>query len=415
MPLVEHETKLPADSRGPRVDLPQRERPPLVPATSDSPGVTARSAQVVFPRARTRARLLSPMSSLRDSDASPRDAGEGLLRPTQTARGTSRRGFLRGSAIGLSAARFGGLAATTAAGALWLPADALADDEVVLEEARSEYNKIQVTERGTVRTMYFIVDGRRFIESRWDRSHPSSLDLDYSRTMMAGFLIQPAPKRIMMMGLGGGILSNYLFERFPGIEIDAVDIDPEVVRLAQTWFNVPRDNPNYRVHVGDGRMFVERAQAPWDMQILDAFRGVFVPFHLKTKQFYSACLQKLTPDGVVVANLHNQTANYPHDRKTLAEVFPNRYAFVSEIGNQTTFVGSASPRRRGVFEMRNNARRVKDRFDFDVLGLAARVYFHRDWEPSSVVLEDDFKPADLERAVERHNETCVRNCEYRVR
>ncbi|MCY1010328.1 fused MFS/spermidine synthase [Nannocystis pusilla] len=287
--------------------------------------------------------------------------------------------------------------------------------ETVLAEAVSRYNRIRVAESGTVRTMYFVGDdGTQFIESRHDRSRPQSLDLDYTRTMMAGFLLQPRPRRLLMLGLGGGGMSNYLKARFPELEIDAVDIDLEVVRLAQEFFDVPKDDPRYRVHVADARLFVERAAADvrWDMIMLDAFRGVFVPYHLKTAEFYRACLARLAPDGVVVANLHNVTRMYPHDRETTSAVFPQRYSFVSETGNQTTLVASAGRERVGAYQIRANARTVQPQFDADMLGLAARYYVRRDWEDTAEVLKDDFKPAELEAAAGRHNETCVKNCRY---
>ena len=289
--------------------------------------------------------------------------------------------------------------------------EAEAAEEKLLEEATSEFNTIMITERGSIRTMYFVVDGTRYIESRWDMEHPNSLDLDYSRTMMAGFLINPAPKRFMMMGLGGGQISNYLFERFPNLEIDAVDIDPEVVRLARKYFGVP-DDPRYRTHVGDGRLYIEQATAPWDVIMLDAFRGVFVPFHLKTREAYQSCLAKLTPEGVIVANLHNLTRMYPHDRQTFATVFPQCYAFVSESGNQTTFVAAASKERQSVYDLRQHAHEVAPHFDFDLLGLSARYYMRTDWDTSVSVLTDDFNPAELESAAQRHNTTCIAGCAY---
>lgn len=284
----------------------------------------------------------------------------------------------------------------------------------MLEQAKSRFNEIQVTEQGPVRTLYFVQGGVRYIESRWNMDRPQSLDLDYSRTMMAGFLLQPRPRRFMMMGLGGGAISNYLFERFPELEIDAVDIDPEVVRLAHKYFGIP-DDPRYRTHVGDGRLFVEQSGSRWDHIMLDAFRGIFVPYHLKTLEFYRACLEHSTPSGVVIANLHNMTRNYPHDRRTLREAFPQRYTFVSETGNQTTFVGSADPRRVGAYAMRRNAAAVQSSFDFDLSSLAARYYLRRDWESDGEVLRDDFPPAELERGTERHNETCIRDCKYQTR
>ena len=311
----------------------------------------------------------------------------------------SRRDWLRASAAALVPAISG-----------W-PRHAEAAEEKLLEQATSEYNTIMVTERGSLRTMYFVVEGTRYIESRWDMDHPNSLDLDYSRTMMAGFLVQPDTKRFMMMGLGGGQISNYLFERFPELEIDAVDIDPEVVRLARKYFGVP-DSPRYRTHVGDGRLFIENATEPWDQIMLDAFRGVFVPYHLKTREAYEACLAKLTPGGVVVANLHNLTRMYPHDRQTLAAAFPQRYSFVSESGNQTTFVASASESRVGTYAIRRNANKVAERFDFDLLGLCARYYMRTDWDTDARSLSDDFDPKELESAAQRHNTTCIAGCAY---
>jgi spermidine synthase len=315
----------------------------------------------------------------------------------------SRRALLR-SSLGAGA----GLGALAACGR----SAAAGPPEQTLAEARSQYNHVRVGERGSVRTMYFVGDnGVQYIESRTDRAYPQSLDLDYTRTMMAGFLLHPQPKRLLMLGLGGGGMSNYLFARIPGLEIDAVEIDPEVVRLAQTYFDVPADNPRYRCHVDDARLFVERATVQWDMIMLDAFRGVFVPFHLKTVEFYQAVLARLSPRGVVVANLHNATRMYPHDRETLAAVFPSRYSFVSEGGNQTTLVASADPQRRGPYDIRANARAAQPTFDFDLMGLAARLYLRRDWEAADI-LRDDFKPGELKAASERHNETCVKGCRY---
>lgn len=339
----------------------------------------------------------------------PTSGEPGYPPPVIDRRFPSRRSFLG------ALAAFGAAAALRADRA-WARAQG---PERILEEAHSPYNHIVVGERGSVRTMYFVVENTRYIESRIDLSHPQSLDLDYTRTMMAGFMVHPRPKRLAMIGLGGGQISNYLHARFPDMEIDAVDIDPEVVRIAHEYFRVPK-TATYRTHVGDGRLFVEQAKGPeqgggWDMLLLDAFRGVFVPYHLKTREFYQACLDKLTGEGVVVANLHNATRMYPHDRATLARVFPQRYTFVSESGNQTTFVAGKSERRVGAYEMRRNARSLQSKFDFDLSGLAARYYLHRDWEAGAQVLRDDFKPSDLEAAAARHNTTCIRNCQYQTR
>jgi spermidine synthase len=265
--------------------------------------------------------------------------------------------------------------------------------------------------------MYFVGDdGTQFIESRLDRARPKSLDLDYTRTMMAGFLVRPEVKRLLMIGFGGGTLSNYLFRHFPGLEVDAVDIDPEVIRLARKHFEVP-DDPRYRTHAADGRLFVERSgEARWDMIILDAFRGVFVPFHLKTREYYALLAAHLDDTGVVVANLHNATPMYPHDRVTFDAVFPTGYAFAAESSRQTTYVASKNLRQIGVYELRHNAVALDDKFDFDLLALTSRWYLGRDYDASVAVLGDDFPPGDTPQGAERHNVRCEGgDCPYRMK
>jgi spermidine synthase len=311
-----------------------------------------------------------------------------------------------------------GAAASAAGVAAWrgMGQSSLAAGEVVLEEAKSKYNHIVVSEEGDVRTMYFVVDGTYYIESRVNRGYEESLDLDYTRTMMAGFLVQPRVKRFLMIGFGGGQITNYLFRRFPDMEIDGVDIDGEVIRLARKYFGVP-DSPRYRTHAADGRLFIEQAgPQKWDMILLDAFRGVFVPMHLKTVEYYRALLARLSPRGVVAANLHSQTGMYKHDRNTFAEVFPTQYAFHSENGRQTAFVASASDEQLGVYDLRANAKALQNEFDFDLLGLASRWYLATDWDTTAKVLHDDFPAGETPDGAERHNARCTGDdCPYRTK
>lgn len=325
---------------------------------------------------------------------------------------------MRSAGAGVGAAAGLGLWGTWG-GPAWLGGPravaSLAPPDRVLEEVESPFNHIVVARNGDVVTMYFVVDGVYYIESRVDRSHPKSLDLDYTRTMMAGFLMQPRPTRLLMIGFGGGQISNYLFERVPGLEIDGVDIDPEVIRLARKYFDVP-DDPRYRTHAADGRLFVEQAatEPGWDMILLDAFRGVFVPLHLKTREYYQTLLEHLSPQGVVVANLHNATPMYKHDRTTFADAFPQGYSFHTERGRQTIFVASADAERMSTYQMRANAELAQPAFDFDLRGLAARWYLGEDWDRGGAqVLHDDFTPEQLQQGIERHNESCRgEDCEY---
>ncbi len=278
------------------------------------------------------------------------------------------------------------------------------DEERILERARSDYNEIVVTQAGSVRTMYFVQGERWLIESRLDLRDPDALGLSVFRSMRAALLLQPRPMRVLMVGLGGGALSNFLFARLPGVEIDAVDIDPEVVRMARTYFQVP-DHPRYRTHVGDGRLFVEQHRKPdTDLLILDAFRGTSVPFHLRTTAFYRACRSRLRPRGALVANLHTHTSRYADDRATFANVFEHDYAFSDERDAETTLVctrKAVSP-----YDMRRNGDTLEDAFGPGMRRLASRLQLHS--VRGGTVLQDDFSSSAA--GARRHNESCKSHC-----
>lgn len=276
-----------------------------------------------------------------------------------------------------------------AATGLLLPRRALARaEETDLEEVRTPYNHIVVTATGDIRTMYFVVDGKRVLQSRADLSRSTSLEFEVFRTMMAALLVQPRIRRVLMIGVGGGQLTNYLFERFPGLELDAVDIDAEVVRLARTYFKIP-DCARYRTHAQDGRAFVERGGA-WDLIILDAFRGLSVPRHLRSQEFYGACRRALAPGGVLVANLHGNQPRFVHDLTTFAASFPCCYLF--EAPRSHALVASGDEQPASAYALRRHARELQARFDFDLLTLAGRYKIGTRFDRGQVVRDDVAAP-----------------------
>ena len=84
-----------------------------------------------------------------------------------------------------------------------------------------------------------------------------------------------------------------------------------------------RETDHVRYRAGDGRVFLNRSKETYDLILLDAYRGGFVPFHLLTREFYELVKQRLTPGGAVASNVHDGTKLYHSTVKTLAAVFPS--------------------------------------------------------------------------------------------
>ena len=78
---------------------------------------------------------------------------------------------------------------------------------------------------------------------------------------MAGTLFMgPAPQRMLIVGLGGGSIPTALREILPQAQIDVVEIDPAVTRVARRFFDFS-DDPKMKVIEVDGRVYVKRAHA----------------------------------------------------------------------------------------------------------------------------------------------------------
>jgi len=203
-----------------------------------------------------------------------------------------------------------------------LPLSAIArSGERVLYEKESPYTLILVTEddRG-LRSLLFERGGAR--QSVVKVGDPDHIELPYAKAMLVGLGLVKPPKRVLVVGLGGGTIPGILHKHYPKAMIDVVDIDPDVVKVAKEFFGF-REDATMRVHVADGRRFIEQREKPYDMIFLDAYGDEEIPYHLATQQFLEAVRGALNPNGVVVANLWSRGLNPLYDSmiRTYQRVF----------------------------------------------------------------------------------------------
>ncbi len=248
------------------------------------------------------------------------------------------------------------------------PAAKPAGGEKVLYEKASPYNNVVVTENAEgMRILRFEHGGAR--QSLVKPGDPDYLGLPYAKTAFTGLALTAEPKRILVIGLGGGTLPSFLHKHYPAAVIDAVDIDPVVVDVARRYFGF-RDDALMKGHVGDGRRFVEEVRQPYDMIFLDAYGSDSVPEHLATEEFLRAVRRAVKPDGIVVGNIWGRGHNRLYDTmvRTYQEVFDDLYILdVRNAGNQI-LLALPRPQPLSQEQLAQLARRVSTakRFDFDL-------------------------------------------------
>ena len=272
----------------------------------------------------------------------------------------------------------------------------------LLHQERSLYRNIFVTKSGDELCMLFRYPVPLGRESCKLISDPNKLIFDYTQMMMAGLYLNPRPAKMLIIGEGGGSMPMALQEMLPDTQIDVVEIDPAVDRIAKRFFEF-KPGPKMRVFLEDGRVFVKRmrAQNPrYDLIMLDAFDADYIPEHLLTREFLEEVKTILAPNGVIVANTFSNSALYDYESVTYRAVFGPFYNL--KLGNRIIIGrnGGIPP----MDEVRRNAAMVEAELQRRGTGSSFLVPLFNtglDWNPNTRVLTDQYSPSNLLNALPR--------------
>lgn len=170
---------------------------------------------------------------------------------------------------------------------------------------------------------------------------------------------------LLMIGSAAGTIPKQ-FLAFYGQDarIDAVEIDPAIVNVGRQYFAMEDQSaPNYEVYAEDGRVFLNRTPATYDVIGMDAYHQPYIPFHLTTREFFIAVNNHLSADGVAVVNAGKPGSDYRLVHalaSTMRTVFPQVYILdVPSFGNSIV-IGVKQNVGDGVANFQANAERMDD-------------------------------------------------------
>ena len=258
----------------------------------------------------------------------------------------------------------------------------------------TEYNDIFINKRRNELTMAFQLKGFDYTESVASLIDPDELPVKYTQVMTLAVVYPPQPSKVLMLGLGGGTISTYLGRFLPDAAIDTVEIDPAVIAAAKSYFGI-KETPRVRYLEGDARVFLNRHTDRYDLILVDAFHGGYVPFHLLTKEFYTLLKQRLAPGGAAAFNVHDGTKLYAATLLTLRTVFSSVHLYPTGEG-EVIVVATAEPAPEpAVLAQRAAALQEKFGFRFPLPGLLARRSEKSGAPGAGELLTDDFAPVNL--------------------
>ncbi|ENO00077.1 MULTISPECIES: fused MFS/spermidine synthase [Pseudoalteromonas] len=272
----------------------------------------------------------------------------------------------------------------------------------VVHEERSLYRNIIVDETRDLRCLKFNTKSSQTSQSCMYKNNPDKLVFNYTKLTFASLLVTDNPKNVLIIGLGGGTLSNVIHALYPAAKIHNVEIDPAVLKVARNYFN-SIENDAVTSSVQDGRIFIKRAaikKQKYDWIILDAFNGDYIPEHLLTKEFFEEVKSVLAEGGVIAANTFSSSKLYEHESATYHAVFGD-FINVSRANrsNRIILAGVNSMPTEAQINQRIKALNPRlKKYDVDLKAISTYMQSTKnkqDWPANTKVLTDQYSPANL--------------------
>jgi len=163
-------------------------------------------------------------------------------------------------------------------------------------------------------------------------------------------LLHPAPERVLYLGLGTGNTARAATAH-EGLDVDGVELVPEVIELMPLFRLKDFPSPQPRSHAADARRFVRTVDKRYDVVVADLFHpGRDGAGALYTREHFAAIRDRLAPDGLFCQWLPLHQLDAPTLRlilRTFLSVFPDARAFVSHFNVDACALGlvHGGPRR----------------------------------------------------------------------
>ena len=272
----------------------------------------------------------------------------------------------------------------------------------VIHTKRSLYRDIFVIDEGDRVCMRLRLHIREMSrrQSCMLKADHDKLVFEYARMAMGGLMLASSPKRILIVGLGGGSIPRVLRAVLPGVPVDVVEVDEAVVEVARDYFDFTAGG-TVRVIVQDARVSVKRAARTgvrYDLVVLDAFDGEYIPEHLMTREFLEECRAILASGGVLVANTFSTSRLYDSESVTYRAAFGPFLNLRRVSGNRVIIARASTP--PTLAELKAGGARWKAtlaRYGVDADWVVSVVSDRPDWRADARPLTDQYHPANVLR------------------
>ncbi len=139
-------------------------------------------------------------------------------------------------------------------------------------------------------------------QSAIDPAAPHKIVMQNLQYLMGCLMFMSAPKRILMLGVGGGSLIHFFRHYCPKAHITGVDIDEELINQMHEQFLLPKGDELLHYEFADAHSWVFDNKHSYDLIIVNIFDANHMPSWVLGKDFMQQLAQRLNNNGCVAWN-----------------------------------------------------------------------------------------------------------------
>ena len=216
-------------------------------------------------------------------------------------------------------------------------------------------------------------------------------DYAMAAPLMAG-QDKPGDCNVLILGMGTGTYAHQCRNYYGDMEIEGVEIDEKITKLAREYFELPED---VNVTTYDGRAYLNAIEGQYDVIMVDAYQDITIPFQMSSVEFFTLVKEHLTEDGVMVVNMNMRGSGEgsinEHLADTISSVFGEVYTV--DVRNTTNRELFASDNPQMIDNLSSHSEEIEDE---NLSAMMATVADNLTaYEAGSYVMTDDKAPVEL--------------------
>ena len=217
----------------------------------------------------------------------------------------------------------------------------------------------------------------------------------YDHAMLAPYMANVHKKdelEILILGMGTGTYATQCDKFFDNVNIEGVEIDEKITKLASEYFNLSDD---IKVTTYDGRAYLQAIDKKYDVIMVDAYQDISIPFQMASIEFFTLVKEHLKEDGVMVVNMNMRGEEKGNINQYLADTISNVFSeiYMVDVGFSTNRELFASNNKDIIELCKDNISsetyvELKDKISQCYDGLYA-------YEPGDYCMTDDSAPVEV--------------------